>query len=301
MEPAALRTDNLTKRYGEAYALKDFSIAVRQNEVYGLVGRNGAGKTTFFKCVAGVAAPQAGTVELCGEPPNRRAARKRMGLMINPSFFSYLGPYENLTYMARVKGVGAKGEVRRLLSLVGLEGVRKPFKAFSLGMKQRLGIAGALLGSPQLVALDEPINGLDPKGIVEIRELVKELHANFGTTFVISSHILSELDLVATRFGFIEQGSLVGEITREELHRQTGSVLEIEAGDIKAALSALESIGITGAEAANGRIRLREQIDQPHRIARALVEAGVEVRDLHRKETMLEEYFLRLIGGGASD
>jgi len=266
-----------------------------------------------------------------------------MGFMINPSFFPYLDPYENLRYLSRVKGVRSRGEVERLLKLVGLDGVRKPFKSFSLGMKHRLGIAGALLGAPCVVVLDEPVNGLDPQGIIDMRTVIKDVHSQTGATFIISSHILSELDLVATRFGFIEQGVLLKEISHSDLHGHTKKSLLIDVDDAEKARAALRAIGVTEVtvvmEAATGmpadmsanasadasagvsgdmsadvsagatanaatnmqpnyaRLILDSHLDKSNEIARALVNGGVELYGLHRRETTLEEYFVRLVGG----
>jgi len=217
MMQVVLKTHELTKKYGECNALENVSLTLRQGEIYGLIGRNGAGKTTFFKCVMGLSRPTSGRVEIKNES---------MGFMINPSFFPYLNARENMEYLCRVKGIREKGEITRVLKLVGLNGIKKPFKAFSLGMKQRLGIAGALLGSPLLVVLDEPINGLDPQGIIDMRNLIKNIQAGTGATFIISSHILSELDLVATRFGFIEQGVLLKELSRVDLRMQETTLEE---------------------------------------------------------------------------
>jgi len=300
MNVPALQTHALTKKYGEVRALDAVSLTLREGDVYGLVGRNGAGKTTFFKCVTGLARPTGGTIEIGGSAAGLHAARRRIGFMINPSFFPYLNPYESLEYLRRVKGIRTKGETERLLKLVGLDGVRKPFKTFSLGMKQRLGIAAALLGSPPVVVLDEPINGLDPQGIIDMRDVIKNVHADSGATFIISSHILSELDLVATRFGFIERGVLVKEIDRADLHESTREMLLLEVDDIAAALAALKKIGVAPEDVtADGRrLALRSHLDEPQRIARAVVESGAELHSLRRRETTLEEYFIRLIGGG---
>jgi ABC-2 type transport system ATP-binding protein len=217
-----------------------------------------------------------------------------MGFVINPSFFPYLNPHENLEYLCRVKGIKSKGEVERLLKLVGLDGVKQTFKAFSMGMKQRLGIAGALLGSPPIVVLDEPINGLDPQGIIDMRKVIKDAHDETGATFVISSHILAELDLLATQFGFIEQGVLLKEISHNDLHEQTKKSLVIEVDDLAKAQGLL---GAWGAESVieNGRIVLQERLDSSNEIAKVLINGGVEVFDLHRQETTLEEYFIRLV------
>ena len=293
-----MQTHGLTKRYGEQLALDSVSLTLTQGDIYGLIGRNGAGKTTFFKCVMGLARPTAGTVEIAGGDANLNAARRKMGFMINPSFFPYLDPYENLRFLCRVKGVRERGEVGRLLNLVGLDGVHKPFRSFSLGMKHRLGIAGALLGSPSIVVLDEPVNGLDPQGIIDMRMVIKDIHSQTGATFIISSHILSELDLVATRFGFIEQGVLLKEITHTELHEHTKKSLLVEVDDVAKARAALRTLGIEDVSADGCQLALNSHLDKANEIARALINSGVELYGLHRRETTLEEYFVRLVGGG---
>jgi ABC-2 type transport system ATP-binding protein len=299
MSQIIMQTNNLTKKYGEFIALNAVSLTLKQGDIYGLIGRNGAGKTTFFKCVMGLAKPTSGTIEIGNEKTslNLNTARQKMGFMINPSFFPYLNPKENLEYLCQIKGINIKGEIERLLKLVGLYGERKPFKAFSLGMKQRLGIAGALLGSPSIVVLDEPINGLDPQGIIDIRTVIKNAHEQTGATFIISSHILAELDLVATQFGFIEQGVLLKEISHTELHEHTKKSLNIEVDDIAKAQEILKSMGIDNAAVDDNRLTLETHLDKSDEIARALINSGVKLYDLHRQETTLEEYFMRLIGG----
>ena len=293
-----LQTHELTKKYGEFLALHAVSMTVKQGDIYGLVGRNGAGKTTFFKCIMGLAAPTGGIIEINGETANLNAARRQMGFMITPSFFPYLNAKENLEYLCRVKGVKEKGKVDWLLKIVGLTGVKKPFKVFSLGMKQRLGIAGALLASSPIVVLDEPINGLDPQGIIDMRTVIKDAHTQTGATFLISSHILAELDLVATRFGFIEQGVLLKEISHTELHEQTKKSLIVEVDHAQKAQTILESLGIEIAAVRGRQLTLDAHFDRSNELARVLVNGGIEVYDLHRQETTLEEYFMHLIGGG---
>ena len=297
MSQLILQTFGLTKKYGEFTALDAVSLTLEKGDIYGLIGRNGAGKTTFFKCVMGLARPTGGTVVVNGEKTNLNAARRQMGFMINPSFFPYLNPKENLEYLCRVKGIRKKGEVARLLKIVGLDDVKKPFKEFSLGMKQRLGIAGALLGAPAIVVLDEPVNGLDPQGIIDMRTVIKDIHAKTGATFIISSHILAELDLVATRFGFIEQGVLLKEISHTELHEHTKKSLIVEVDDVVMAHAALWPLDADIVAAKGNRLVLESHLDKPNEIARALVNGGVELYGLRRQETTLEEYFIRLIGG----
>ena len=297
MSETVMQTRGLSKKYGEFPALEDVTLTLNQGDIYGLVGRNGAGKTTFFKCVMGLVKPNAGEIEIAGEKTNLNAARRRMGFMINPSFFPYLDPYENLMYLCKLKGIQDKNEVGRLLKLVGLSGVKKQFKTFSLGMKHRLGIAGALLGSPSIIVLDEPANGLDPQGIIDIRTVIKDIHVSSRVTFIISSHILSELDLTATRFGFIEQGVLLKEITHTDLHEYTKKTLLIEVDDSSKARAALKVLGIEDVQVRDNRLILDSHIDRTNEIARAIINSGVQLFDLHRQETTLEEYFVRLVGG----
>jgi len=300
MDNIILQTHSLTKKYGEFTALNKVSLTLRKGEIYGLIGRNGAGKTTFFKCVMGLAKPTNGYVKI-GAESNLNIARRSMGFMINPSFFPYLNSRENLEYLCKIKGFKDKNEVNNLLKLVGLDKVKKPFKAFSLGMKQRLGLAGAMLGSPSVVVLDEPINGLDPQGIADIREIIKNVNKETGTTFIVSSHILSELDMTATTFGFIESGVLIKEISHEDLHKQTQKIINIEVNDTSKAISILKTVNIEDAQIMGNNIILETHLNEPNKIARTLINGGIELYDLHRKETTLEEYFISLIGGVEND
>jgi len=304
----ALQTLNLTKNYGDFTALNNVSVSVNRGDIYGLIGRNGAGKTTLFKCVMGLTPATSGQIMLSGDS-DLNLRRQQMGFMINPSFFGYLNPAENLEYLCRVKGIDSRSrkmEVGRLLDLVGLTGVRKPFKAFSLGMKQRLGIAGALLGNPQMVVLDEPINGLDPQGIMDIRRIIQNVHDTWGTTFIVSSHILAELDLVATKFGFIDQGNLLQEISHAELHRQTQRTLQIVCDDPVYASKLLLGAGVDPATmevhvdestaTPQYTLVLTNSLERSAEFTALLVNNGIRVYDLHRQETTLEDYFMSLVG-----
>jgi ABC-2 type transport system ATP-binding protein len=297
MTEVLLQTRDLTKKYGDFSALDKVSLTVKRGDIYGLIGRNGAGKTTFFKCVMGLAKPSGGKIEIAGTSSELGVARRQIGFMINPAFFPYLNPRENLEYLCRVKHIQQKGEIERLLKLVQLEGVKKPFKAFSLGMKQRLGLAGALLGRPPIIVLDEPINGLDPQGIADMREVIQRENQAMGTTFIVSSHILSELDLVATHFGFIEHGRLLQELDHTDLHERTKKSLVVETNDVYGAREFIQSrFGVVGSIAGEGRLLLESHFEQPNIIARALFDAGFELYRLAPQETTLEEYFMRLVG-----
>jgi ABC-2 type transport system ATP-binding protein len=198
---------------------------VERGDIYGLVGRNGAGKTTLLKCLLGLVRPESGTISLLGDSADLDEARGRIGFMIKPAFFTYLSAERNLAYHCRLKGFDPALEIDRALRIVGLEGERKPVKSYSLGMKQRLGIAAALLGSPEIVILDEPLNGLDPLGIRDVRALIKRINEDIGATVVVSSHLLGELEMVASKFGILENGRLVEEIAHRELHAR-GKTLE---------------------------------------------------------------------------
>ena len=297
MTQPVLTTRDLTKRYGDFTALDSVSLTLEDGDIYGLVGRNGAGKTTFFKCVMGLAKPTAGCITVGATTSNLSRARRQVGFMIDSRFFPYLNPAENLTYYCQVKGIApVKGEVNRLLDIVGLAHVKKPFKAFSMGMKQRLGIAGALLGSPAIVILDEPINGLDPQGIIEMRSVIQTAHAESGATFIISSHILSELDLVASRFGFIDHGRLLKEITHNDLHEHTRQSLTLEVDDGARAQALLAGMGVA-VERDGNRLTCTTHLDQSADIARAIVRHDLDLIDLHRQATTLEEFFVSLVGG----
>ncbi len=300
-----LRTHDLSKQYGAFHALNQVSLSVRQNDIYGLVGRNGAGKSTLFKCVTGLTTPSGGEIEINGETQNLNAARHDMGFMLTSSFFPYLNAQENLAYLCRVKGVSgrahAKERVTWLLKTVGLDGVKKPFKQYSMGMKQRLGIAGALLSAPSFVVLDEPTNGLDPQGIIDIRKLIKDVHKETGTGFLISSHILTELDQLATRFGFIEQGVLLREISHENLHEQTRKALILEVDDVERTQRILRAGGIEITAINGNQLTLSNRLDRSNDLARMLVGGGVSLYELRRQETTLEDYFMHLIGGVKHD
>jgi len=293
-----IKTTNLTKNYKKFTALKEVSLEVNQGDVYGLVGKNGAGKTTFFKLLMGLAKPTSGEIMIAGST-NLNKARSNVGFMIGASFFPYLSAHQNIEYYRKMKGIHDKSETDRVLELVGLAGIKKPFKAFSMGMKQRLGLANALLGNPPIVVLDEPINGLDPQGIQHIRNIIKQVNTESKTTFLISSHILSELELVANRFGFIDHGVLLKELTYEELnaHSQTGVVIEVD--NVERAIGLLEKkLQIKKyVRRKNREILLEGYEDETDKIAKVLVDGDLKLYTLKDQNISLEEYYLQLIGG----
>lgn len=215
-----LETRNLTKYYGTAKVLDHADITINKGDIYGLIGKNGAGKTTIMKLILSMVNPSEGSIVLFGENVSKKPCiNNRIGALIeNPAFYPFLSATENLEYYRRVKGLSSNTDINKLIKEVGLEEAgNKKYKDFSLGMKQRLGIALALLGDPEFLVLDEPINGLDPEGIKEIRDLLIERNSKYGTTIFISSHILSELSQLATKYGIVHKGKILDEIQSGEL------------------------------------------------------------------------------------
>lgn len=215
-----VQTNNLTKRYGQYKAVNNVNLSVRKGEIYGLIGRNGAGKTTVLRLISGLASPTEGNVCLFGQNSrNTVYAQNRVGILIEtPGVYPNMSARENVKLKCLAKGISSKSYIAELLESVGLRATdKKKVKHFSVGMKQRLGIALALAGDPELVLLDEPINGLDPQGIAEIREIITKLNKDRGITFIISSHILGELSKIATCYGIIEKGELKKQILKTEL------------------------------------------------------------------------------------
>ena len=221
-----IQISNISKKYKDFFAVNDVSMKLEAGQVYGLVGKNGAGKSTLFKLILGLAQANQGSVQINGSSNIQELnnEKKSIGFYMGASFYPYLNAQDNLKYVATMKNIKSQEEIDRVLKLVDLYGVKKPFKSFSLGMKQRLGIANALLGDPEIVMLDEPINGLDPQGILGIRQIISDLGTIHNKTVVVSSHILSELELVADRFGIIDHGILLKEFDKEDNHNENQSV-----------------------------------------------------------------------------
>lgn len=304
MSAPVLVTRALTKRYGHTAAVEDVDLTIEKGQIYGLVGRNGAGKTTIIRMITAQTPATSGEIQLFGATDERAlsAARARTGSMVEtPSFYPYLTAWENLEYYRRQRGIPGRGCVDRVLEQVGLADTgKKKFKQFSLGMKQRLGLALALMNSPELLLLDEPINGLDPEGIVEFRSLLLELNRREQTTILISSHILAELENVATCYGFIDGGHMLEQISAKALVDKCRACLELRVDDgAKAALVLERDLGTQDYEVLPGHvIRMYAYLDQPQRVTAALMEAGVALYGAEDKNVNLEDYFMSLIGGG---
>ncbi|MFT8339207.1 ATP-binding cassette domain-containing protein [Schleiferilactobacillus harbinensis] len=295
-----LEARNVTKQYPQQLALDNLNLTVHQGDIYGLVGRNGAGKTTLLKTLLQLIAPTAGTVTLFGEPVDQAhiAMLRRVGSIIEtPSAFGELTALENMRYFCLAQGIVTPHAAEDSLQFVGLTGTgKKKVKNFSLGMKQKLGLALAILKKPDLLLLDEPINGLDPIAIADFRQLLLKLNREQNTTILISSHILDELFHLATRFGFIDQGRMVRELTKDEFVAETAQYIRIETSDMPALTRAL-----TNAQVAHFKVVAPKELhvfDEKRSISalnQALVSAGVPVTGISQEGQNLEDYFKMLL------
>ncbi len=299
MREIVLQTRQLTKRYKSFTALDHADMTINRGDIYGLIGRNGAGKTTIMKIVTGLTEASDGEFTMFGQ--NGKAAdRRRIGCLIeNPAFFGNMTAYQNLRYYCLQKGITDLRQIDDALELVNLTDARdKKFRKFSLGMKQRLGIAFAMLDNPDLIILDEPINGLDPIGISELRDTFHKLNQEHGVTLVISSHILSELYAVANRFLFIDKGKVLREVTRQELDFECSRCLVVKTDDTKKAATVLEtSLHITNYKVIDSEeIRIYVENAEPDAISRTLVQNDVRLLGLYESGVSLEDYFKQLVG-----
>ncbi|NLZ47625.1 MAG: ATP-binding cassette domain-containing protein [Clostridiales bacterium] len=306
MENIILKSYNLSKTYNKINALEDVNITIKKGQIYGFIGQNGAGKTTLFRIISGLSFQSKGALELFGESEGRKLelARRRMGCIIeSPVFYPFKTAYENLEIDRIQKGIPGKECIEKALTMVGLDKVKnKKVRNFSLGMKQRLGIAMALLGDPEFLILDEPINGLDPTGIVEIREILKKLNTEYGVTILISSHILAELYQLANCYGIIHKGKLLEEITAEELANRCQKFLYIKVDDVaKASVIIDKKLNSSNFKVLPGNIiRLYDYLDAPAKVSTTLTMAGIAVEQITPMGDDLETYFSKLIGGGSN-
>lgn len=296
----AVETKQLTKSYGMKYALQDVDLTVYEGDIFGLVGKNGAGKTTLFKLIQGITRPTDGQILLFGSK-DRTKQRARIGALIEiPHFYPYMSAEQNLEYFRIQRGIAEKDSVIEVLRLTGLMDERKKlFRAFSMGMKQRLGIALSLLGEPDLLLLDEPTNGIDPEGIVQIRSLLRKLNRERHITILISSHILSELAHIANRYAIMDAGLILDTVTREELDASTRSAIRIRTDSPERVVVILEEVfSLSDFRVENDKdVLLYESFGSIPEIIRALVVSGIRVYDVHRLEAQLEDYFLQKVGG----
>lgn len=298
-----LSTDNLVKSYGQARALSGLSMHVPKGAIYGIVGRNGAGKTTLIRLICGLQRPTAGTYSIYGrEFTSRdiRLSRRRMGAVVEtPSIYLDMSARENLRQQYRVLGLPSFEGIDELLALVGLADTgKKKARNFSLGMKQRLGIAVALCGGPDFLILDEPVNGLDPEGIIEMRELILRLNRERQITVLISSHILDELARLATHYGFIDGGRMVREMSAEELEAACRKCMRLEVTDTGALARVLDAMGADYRVLSEDTADVYERLNVS-KLAAALAQEGCELVSVKERDESLESFYISIVGGGA--
>lgn len=298
-----IQMKNVSKYYGKSAAVAEMSMRVNKGDIYALVGKNGAGKTTLLKLISGLTPASDGTIEIFGQSSEQHLglARRHMGTMIEtPGFFPYLTARENLEYYRLQRGNKDKGCVERALQFVGLEGTgRKKFKGFSLGMKQRLGLALAIMDNPEILILDEPINGLDPMGIKGFRSIILKMNREKKTTVLISSHILGELSQIATTYSFINRGRLVQHISAKDLKEKCRSFLCIVSDSADRTSEILKNnFQFKNIEVADKHtVHVNEKVDDPASAVKALVENGVMVSQVYQSGINLEQYFVNLVEG----
>ena len=294
----AVETKGLTKLYGGKAAVKDLNLRVGEGQIYGFIGRNGAGKSTTLKMISGLASPTQGEVSLFGKPLSDPVVRRRLGVLIEEAgLYPNMTARQNVVMKAKCMGLAEEKSIDQVLDLTGLSNTgKKQVKHFSMGMKQRLGVALALLGNPDLLILDEPINGLDPEGITELRQLVLKLREE-GKTILLSSHILGELSKIATNYGIIKDGELMEQITRSELEEKCQDYFQVEVGDVRRALPVIqESFPQVQAEVSDARIIRIYGLSEGVELNRRLAENQVPVYGSGFHHIDLEEYFLERMG-----
>lgn len=295
-----LKTTNLSKRFGKKYAVENVSISVARGDIYGFIGENGAGKTTVMRMVCGLASPSSGEISLFGSS-QLNEQRKKMGSTIeNPALYPNLTAYENMEAQRLLLGIKEKNIIEELLELAGISATgRKKAKDFSLGMKQRLMIALSLLGSPDFLVLDEPTNGLDPMGIKEVRDFMYRLNEARGITILVSSHILGELEKIATRYGVISHGKIVDEFNSDELVKRCSKNLVLHTSDFEKTKMLLQENypNVTYQRRPDFSIALEGMTEEAAKINYLLNTNGVMVDALIPEGENLEDHFLRLMRG----
>lgn len=307
MNNVVLETKDLSKRYKSQTALSHVNLCLKRGRIYGLIGKNGAGKTTLMRMIAGLGFPTEGSIELFGKDNRNELeeAGKRIGSLIEaPGMVVGMSAKENMHLQCLMKGLPNYEVEDELLELVGLKDVgKKKVRNFSLGMKQRLGIAIALIGNPELLMLDEPINGLDPSGVIEIRNLLKNLSENESKTILISSHNLPELYQVATDYIIIHEGEVREVLTHEELDERCKCYISLESTNVNQLAAVLENQlhTVNFKVMPDNSVRLFDLLEERERLAQVLYENGVVVTKLTIFEANLEDYFMNVIGGAKHD
>ena len=292
MSEKLLYTKQLSKRYGENQVLNQINMTIYKGDIYGFIGKNGAGKTTFIRTITKLISKSSG--EFVYSKPNIKIS----AVIEQPALYTDMTSMQNLTYMCKLKGCYNKKRAEEALEFVGLQDTgKKLVRDFSLGMRQRLCIGMAIVTQPDFLILDEPINGLDPVGIAEIRNIMKRINQELGTTLLVSSHILSELEMVSTRYGIIHQGTMVREFTKEELAKETGSFALLQTSDNEKAQRIIREKS-PGDIAVEGKGLVFKATEEACKwIGRKLLQERIAVYQFQIRKTDLEEYFLQLVGG----
>lgn len=302
MSDTIMTASSLTKQYMKNTVVKEVSFKIRKGMICGLVGPNGAGKTTIMKMLGGLTIPTSGSMEIFGERDEKGLAhsRSRMSFMIETPYAKQnMTAMQNMEKLRLQKGLPDKGRIKEVLELVGLADTgKKVVKNFSLGMKQRLGIAGAMLTKPEIMVLDEPVNGLDPEGIVEIRELLLKLNREEHVTILISSHLLSELSLLCTDYLFIRHGEIVQDISADDLKRTCHEYLRISTDNNSLMPAVLENkLGLKDFTVQkDGSVHLYEKTEDIRLISKTLFENNIIPTEIHMHDANLEEYYMKLVG-----
>lgn len=296
-----LTTENLSKKYKHDFALNGLSMHVPKGAIYGFVGRNGAGKTTVIRLISGLQTPTSGEYTLFGKKGTVREigkSRRRMGVMFEtPSVYLNMTAEENLKQQYRVLGIPSFDGITDILNMVGLQDTgKKKAKHFSMGMQKRLSIAVALCGDPDLLVLDEPLNGLDPQGIVQIRELILKLNREKQVTVLMSGHILEELSKIATHYGFLDKGRIVKEISAQELAASCKKCMTAEVSDVKTLARILDMKGTEYNVLAEGHVEIFDEISITE-LVHLLEAEGCELYHVSEREATLEYYYISLVGG----
>lgn len=297
-----LETEALSKRYGDFIALNDLNMRIPKGAIYGFVGRNGAGKTTLIRLICGLQEPTSGgytLYDIKNTDAKLSRSRRRMGAVVEtPAIYLDMTAEKNLRQQYRMLGMPSDDGIWELLRLVGLDNTgNKKAKNFSLGMRQRLGIAVALAGNPDFLVLDEPINGLDPQGIIEMRELILKLNRERGITILISSHILDELSRLATHYGFIDAGHMVKEMSAKELERRCRKSIRTEVTSTKTLAWVLDGMGVEYSVVDNSKADIYGEV-QVTELVETLAKEGCTVYSMKEQDESLESYYMNLMGGG---
>lgn len=300
-----IETKDITKKYGKYQVLNKLSVHIKENSIYGLIGKNGAGKTTLIRIICGLQDPTNGTYfinKIDNKTKDISIVRKKIGAIIErPSIYEEMNAEDNIICQMKLVGLTNYQDVSKFLDVVGLSNVgNKKVRYYSLGMKQRLGIALALVNNPNILILDEPINGLDPEGIIEIRELILKLNKEKHITILISSHYLDELSKVATHYGFIDKGRIIEEISSEELNKKLTSFIELKVNNLKSFTNYFKNNNIPYEIKDNNIINIYKDYNIQKFITE-LTNNNLEIESITKKNESLEEYYINLIGGNNND